>query len=212
MQLSSLPETALSARVRTASWAAHGDAEGSGFMAQLMAGELPAESFAQLVAQQWFLYDAIETAAVGVADPVLDRVAIPEVARAAALAADAAHWFGPDWRDVVSPLPETVQYCDRVRTVAGTWPPGLVAHHYVRSMGDLSGGPMIGRAAAKAYGLVGEGVAFYRFADLDDGPAYKARYRELLDEAPWSSEDQDRFIDEVLVAYALSTAMLDALA
>lgn len=212
MQLSSLPETAFSARVRTASSAAHGVAEGSGFMAQLMAGALPAPSFAQLVVQQWFLYDAIETAAVGVSDPVLDRVAIPEVARAAALAADAAHWFGPDWRDVVSPLPETVQYCDRVRTVAGTWPPGLVAHHYVRIMGDLSGGPMIGRAAATAFGLGGAGLAFYRFDDLGDAAAYKARYRELLDDAPWSSEDQDRFVDEVLTGYALSTAMLDALA
>src|SRR5690606_33730107 len=105
VQLSSVPETALSARVRTASWAAHGDAEGSGFMAQLMAGELPAESFAQLVAQLWFLYEAIEAEAAGVTDPVLDRVAIPEVARATSLAADAAHWFGPDWREVVSPLP-----------------------------------------------------------------------------------------------------------
>ena len=46
----------------------------------------------------------------------------------------------------------------------------LLAHTYVRYLGDLSGGQIIRRRVAKAYGVdvaSGEGVKFYDFKSLD---------------------------------------------
>lgn len=41
--------------------------------------------------------------------------------------------------------------------------------------------------------------------------AVKRQYRQLLDAAPWDAVEQDRFLDEVSVAYRLNVAMLDDL-
>ena len=50
---------------------------------------------------------------------------------------------------------------------AGPDPSRLLAHAYVRYLGDLSGGQFIRRRISKAYGLDdGAGVSFYEFRPL----------------------------------------------
>jgi heme oxygenase len=87
---------------------------------------------------------------------------------------------------------------------------GLVAHHYTRYLGDLSGGQYLGLSIAAAYGLDGEGHRFFVFEGVDP-PAFRARYRALLDEAPWSRAEQDMFLAEVTRAYRSNIDVLDEL-
>jgi heme oxygenase len=94
--------------------------------------------------------------------------------------------------------------------VAFTWPAGFVAHHYTRYLGDLSGGQLMRRALRREYGLDGPGTRFYEFPGVDPR-TFKQHYRHLLDTAPWDAVEQDRFLDEVSLAYRLNTAILDDL-
>merc|ERR1712136_376582 len=56
-------------------------------------------------------------------------------------------------------------YVDRLISIAKQDPVLLLAHAYTRYLGDLSGGQILARAAAKAFDLPsGRGSAFYHFA------------------------------------------------
>jgi heme oxygenase len=197
----------LSARVRAGTRGDHDAAQGSGFLDALAAGRLPRDAYADLTAQHWFIYQALERAGDSMgADPVAGDFVRPELARMPALDADLRYLVGPDFAERIAPLPATVAYRGRLDDVAGS-PPAFLAHHYTRYLGDLSGGQFLGPAIARAYGLNGEGHRFFVFEGIRP-PAFRTRYREMLDEIRWSPAEADAFLDEVREAYRLNIAVL----
>lgn len=205
--------TTFSEALRAASWGAHERAAESPYMGALIRGELSRERYADLVAQHWFAYVVLEEAVAAMSDdPTARRFTFPELERIPALEADLEYLLGESWRDRVEALPATIEYCDRLREVCFDWPGGFVAHHYVRYMGDLSGGQFVGRKVEQVYDLPDkQGVSFYVFDGVDDPTAFKDEYRRRLDEAPWDAEEQRRIIDEILVGYELNTKVLQQL-
>lgn len=204
--------TTFSEVLKAASWGAHEQATQTPFMQQLLAGELDRARYADFVAQHYFAYLVLEEAAEAMAaDPVASRFLDPALTRVPALRQDLEFLLGPSWADQVAPNEGTTTYCDRMRQVCFDWPGGFVAHHYTRYLGDLSGGQFIRRVVERTYDLTDqEGVRFYVFDDLD-AKAFKDRYRDELDRAPWDTDEQHRIVDEILAAYQLNTAVLDGL-
>src|ERR1700742_4490548 len=163
-------ELSFSERIKAASWTAHRHAEESTFVHALLAGELSRADYARMVAQHYFVYDALEAGALVMAeDAIAGTFVHPALARVPALAPDLAFLVGPDWRAEITPTAATAEYCARLREIVTTWPGGFVAHHYVRYMGDLSGGQVIRRVVQRTYALEdNEGAAFYVFDDIED--------------------------------------------
>jgi len=202
-----------STALRERSSRAHSGSEGAGFMSDLMKGEGTREDYVALVAQHWFMYDALERGAERMRrDPVASVFITDKLTRLPAIEADLAFLIGPDWREQISPLPTTRRYVDRIDLMATTWAGGFVAHHYTRYLGDLSGGQFIGRVMARRFGFETNGIGFYLFDDIADPAAFKEVYRTQLDAAPWDAAEKERVIDEVLLAYELNTALFDDLA
>jgi heme oxygenase (biliverdin-producing, ferredoxin) len=71
----------------------------------------------------------------------------------------------------------------RPRERCHTSPAHFIVHRYVRSLGDRSGIPLVGRSVAQTYSLGRDGVAFYSFDGIDDPKAYQA-YCARLDTLP----------------------------
>ncbi|MDI9891244.1 biliverdin-producing heme oxygenase [Microbacterium sp. IEGM 1404] len=187
---------------------AHSSSEGADFMTDLMNGSGTREDYVALVAQHWFIYEALEAATERMrVDPVASVFLSDKLTRLPALEADLEFLIGADWRERISPLPTTQAYVARIRRVAATWPGGFVAHHYTRYLGDLSGGQFIGRLMQRRFGFDTNGVGFYLFGDIADPEAFKNVYREQLDAAPWDADEKERVIDEVLVAYRFNTEL-----
>ena len=213
--ISDASEEGFSGAIRSATTAAHRDAERSGYFAALVAGDLALRDYGRLVVQHRAVYDALESAnGAMLADPVAGAFIDPAVVRLPALERDLVAVLGADWE--ASPeatlMDATVEYCDRLRSVAAEWPGGWVAHQYVRYLGDLSGGLYLRRAIEGAYGIDADtGTAFYDFPKVPDPVAWKNSYRARLDDAPWGADEQGRIIDEILVAYALNTRLLEEL-
>ncbi|WP_067495682.1 heme oxygenase (biliverdin-producing) [Actinoplanes sp. TFC3] len=204
MTLADLPTDRLSVRLRTGTRGDHDAAQGSGFLDRLAEGSLPREAYADLAVQHYFIYETLEGAAVAMAaDPVAGPFVFPALTRLPALAADLA-FLG---HEPVEPLPATHAYCERLREVAFDEPWGFIAHHYTRYLGDLSGGQYLGPAIAKAYGLDGPGHHFFVFEGVQP-PAFRTRYRELLDELCFTPADEECFLAEVTEAYRLNIAVL----
>jgi heme oxygenase len=199
--------------IRSASWALHQSAEGSHFMRDLMEGTIDREVYARYVAQLYQVYAVLEQAADTMRDdPIAGPFMREELRRIPALEADLRYFYGDDWAAELVPTEGTRTYCDRLREVGSGWPGGLVAHHYTRYMGDLSGGQMIGRAVERTYELHDHlGARFYMFDEITDLNEFKNGYRARLDEAPWDADERQRIIDEVLLAYRLNTQLLAAL-
>jgi heme oxygenase len=201
-----------SARLRHETRVDHERAENSPFISAYLAGRLPVEGYAALQGQLWFVYDALESATRTLrGDPVLRPFLDPRLDRLPSLEADLRHLVGADWPDQVHPSAATEAHATRIREVAGTWPGGYIAHHYLRYLGDLSGGRALGSMARKRYGLVEDGVRFYRFDGIPSPREFKDGYRALLDSAPWSSEEQARIVDEARAGFRLTEAMFEEL-
>ncbi|WP_424936963.1 MULTISPECIES: heme oxygenase (biliverdin-producing) [Bacteria] len=201
-----------SAALRERSSGSHSRSEHAGFMADLLKGEGSREDYISLVAQHYFIYEALETAGERMRnDPVAAVFLSDKLTRLPALEADLEFLVGEDWRERIAPLTTTRRYVDRIRQVGATWAGGFVAHHYTRYLGDLSGGLFIGRVMQRRFGFETNGVGFYLFDDIADPKAFKDVYREQLDAAPWDEAERERVIDEVLLAYRFNTELFEEL-
>ena len=198
--------------LRERTWSSHGESEGASFMSDLMTGKGTKADYIALVAQHFFIYQALEAAAARMSnDPVAVQFISPQLTRLPAITEDLRFLIGDNWLDVIEPLPTTVRYVDRLETVASTWAGGFIAHHYTRYLGDLSGGQVIRSLMQRQFGFETNGVGFYLFDQIAKPKQFKETYREQLDAVGWAPEERDRVIDEVLIAYAFNTELFEDL-
>jgi heme oxygenase len=200
-------------RLRTGTLDTHRAAERAPLMRDLLAGRLPLAQYAALLVQLRSVYARLEAASTVMRnDPVAGLFVSDRLRRLDKIDADITHIvhrLGPDASELPGLLPATVTYCRRIEVVSGTWSGGFVAHHYTRYLGDLSGGEILRRRLAAAYGLDGAGLSFYDFAEIDDPAAFKDEYRRKLNDAPWDAHEQERIVDEVIAAYRFNQAVFD---
>ena len=195
--------------LRERTWSNHGDSEGADFMSDLMTGKGTREDYVALVAQHFFIYEALEAAADSFADDAVAASFItPQLTRLAAIEDDLEFLIGADWRGQISPLPATQRYVDRIAAIAAQrWAGGFVAHHYTRYLGDLSGGQAIRRLMQRQFGFETNGVGFYFFDEIASPKEFKETYRDQLDAVEWDDAQRDRVIDEVVAAYKFNTEL-----
>lgn len=203
-----MTESALFSEIlKQRTWSAHGDSEHSGFMEDLMRGNGTREDYIELVAQHYFIYEAMEQRMEQLKDnPEIAEFSFPELIRIPSLEADLEHLLGADWKNLITPLPTTARYVERIRSL-GDWAGGLIAHQYCRYLGDLSGGQIIKVRMQRFFGFEKSGVEFYMFEGIDNPREFKTIYRDKLDSIGWDNEQQNRVVDEVLIAYQLNTEL-----
>lgn len=190
--------------VRTTTAERHSAAEHSSFMTDLMKGELNAEAYTRLLEQYEFIYDALETVGAEYRrahHPLTQPFDRPGLDRLTAIRADLKHLAGED-HDAAC-LPATARYVDRIRATADH-PERFLAHHYLRYLGDLSGGQAVAALMARHYEVPAEGLSMYRFPDLPKPKIFKDQYRALLDEAPFTPEQREAFLEEAIAGFDLN--------
>ncbi len=189
----------LSQLIREASKDAHVAAERSPFMAALMQGDLPSEAYFDYIAQLAPIYEAIEKWEGKL--PFFDR----RLDRFERIIAD-LEYVGT--RVVCD---ETITYVKHIKKlVKAKDEVRLVAHHYTRYLGDLSGGQAIGALVARNLSIPPNFLSFYDFDDIGDRVRYKETYRENLDTVI-QEKDYQKFIDEVILAFEYNRKIFEAL-
>lgn len=205
----------LSEALRTHTAQAHEEAEHSTFMNDLLTGKLDAQAFIKLQEQSWLFYTALEAAAractedsraAGLLDPRLERKETLEADL------DKLH-ENTTWRDNVTATAATASYVERLESIEAAKDfPRLVAHHYVRYLGDLSGGQVIARLVNREYGVSEEALSFYCFEDLGKLKPYKDNYRAELDALELTAEERAALLDEASDAFRFNQQVFQALA
>ncbi|WP_407929822.1 biliverdin-producing heme oxygenase, partial [Corynebacterium mendelii] len=195
----SVDQLPLSKALKVSTARAHARAEHSSFMQDLMDGRLDVAAFVSLQEQSWFIYRALENAARTVADdPLAASIVDPVLERVGSLEHDLDVLHGrAGWRCEVAALPAVVAYVDRLDEIAADKDAArLIAHHYVRYLGDLSGGQVIARMMQRHYGLDGCVLSFYSFDRIGKVKPYKDRYRAALDALPVDAVTRERVLRE----------------
>jgi heme oxygenase len=172
---------ALAERLRLETRALHAEAERTGVMAELLHGRLGRAAYCALLRNLHAIYAALE-AALGAhrGDAMIGAVQSPALLREAALAQDLETLHGPAWRDDIDVAPAATEYVLRLQALAAEASPQLVAHAYVRYLGDLHGGQLLKRRIAAQLGLGDAGTHFYEFGDASQVQALIARFRGAL--------------------------------
>lgn len=213
MDTSSQP---LSLALRTTTATAHESAERSSFISELMEGRACYSAFVALAAQQLVIYQALEEVLAQhyrghrLLAPVDDR----RLDRVAALEHDLSVLVGDDYEvrladGSLSLCPATVAYAQELRE--RHTPEVILANHYVRYLGDLSGGQVIATLAARHYDVPQEGLTFYRFPGIDKLKPYKDDYRAALDSIEMTPQERERTLDAALRAFQLNESVFAAL-
>ncbi|MFI0419825.1 heme oxygenase (biliverdin-producing) [Spongiactinospora sp. 9N601] len=200
------------AELREATWGEHDAVAGLPYINALLDGRLPREAYAAMVAQHYFVYQALEGVSQALADdPIAARFVFPELYRLQALTRDLTALHGPGWRDLIEPVPATRELAGRIERTAA-WPGGYIAHHYTRYLGDLSGGQVVRSRLQRIYGIErGGGADFYIFDEIPSRPRFKQEYRRRLDALPIDAGERARIIEETLLAYRLNGELLAGL-
>jgi heme oxygenase len=196
----------LSQRLRAETRDAHVLAERSGIMATLLRGKITRDAYVSLLRNLAGIYRPLEeeldrhaghAALVGIDLHALRRLASLEN-DIAALDVDAPH-------DAWAEQPATREYAARLRELGRSSPELLLAHAYVRYMGDLSGGQMLKNVVAKSLGIGDDepGLAFYAFPRIADPVPFKHAFREALDAAERVVPSADAIVREAQSGFAL---------
>ncbi|MDK4295257.1 heme oxygenase (biliverdin-producing) [Corynebacterium accolens] len=197
----------LSVALREETAHAHENAERSAFMQRLISGELTAEAAADLGGQLWFVYESLERAVRSVANtPIASAVADPRLERRFALEADLAALVGGDWREKIRILPATASYVARLEEISGS-AVEVVAHHYVRYLGDVSGGQVIAARLGALYDIEPDALNFYDFSAIGKIPPYRKGYRERLDSLILTADEREALLVEAQRAFAFNSAI-----
>ena len=197
--------TTLSVALREGTRTDHDHAEGADFIGALMSGRLPLGAYIALAAQQHAIYGALEAAVTTTrtGEPRLAALFDPLLDRTAAIEADLDYLTEGLWRADTptaewSALPATERYVEAINEAT---PLQLIAHHYVRYLGDLSGGQVVRRRLQETYGLSEAGLAFYTFAGIERIKPYRDGYRRALDELALPADQQAVVVAEAQAAF-----------
>ena len=157
------PETTqerFSARLKESTKHVHDNAEHSTFMEDLMGGSLNTEAYLRLINQYVHIYEALEAVSEhyrAEPSPITEPFTHPGLDRAEYIRAD-IRALGQEG-DIDAPLPATAEYVERIRATINS-PERYLAHHYLRYLGDLSGGQAVAALVTRHYGIPAEAVSY----------------------------------------------------
>jgi heme oxygenase len=214
MRSSNVAHLPLVERLKSGTAAMHRRVERGAFMSRLLHGEIERGTYLALLHNLRAIYGALEAALVRhAADPGVAPVVLPELFRCRALDLDlqvlsrAQAHIGPSLR------PAAVQYVQRLGELDITTPALLVAHAYVRYLGDLNGGQALRRVVARGLSLQGSaGTMFYDFGDDAGRRQLIARFRNGLAAVEARTPDAQAIVAEAVGAFERHEALFEQLA
>ena len=167
----------------------HRRAETRPFVKVLFSGKVDPKLYATYLKNQHPMYEILEVCAM----PHGLFNGLPEIRRAPAILSDYIELWGADSTEQPKLCPVVDEYIKYILSIKDD-PKKLMAHIYVRHMGDLSGGQMIAKR------VPGSGK-YYQFGDNPDAikDAIRAKLDDsLADEAKVCFDFAAKFFDQMM--------------
>ncbi|WP_300262613.1 biliverdin-producing heme oxygenase [Clostridium sp.] len=192
----------------------HSVAEKTGFLKRLLEGKASTESYAEYLLNLYEVYKAIEINLEKYSDnKVVKEFATPEVYRAEVILKDLKFLLGENL-NTIKPLASTRAYVARINEISQNDPELLIAHAYTRYLADLFGGRTIYGMVKDLYKIDEEGLNYYKYDTLSDGPEMKGfvmNYHNKLNNIELNEKMKEKFINEVANSYVYNIAISNEL-
>ncbi len=210
-----MPEN-LSLELRQQTSDLHRTVESRPFMAALLAGQLSQNAYCLMLRNLEPVYSALESALnLNLSRPAIARLNLPNLYRASSLQADLQTLHGNPWQSDLALLPACVAYCSHLENLGQKAPDLLVAHAYVRYLGDLSGGQMIQKILVKSWGMSAlrgsPGLHFYDFGEPQSVAHQTKDFRATLDAMSGNDDLVSALVQEAKLAFAMHITLYDEL-
>jgi heme oxygenase len=208
-QFVSSVEVPLSLKLRQGTRQEHRAVEALSFIRSFLRGVVDRSSYLRMLVDLHHVYTNLEEL-LGSLDSGAALLSLypPTLWRAEALAHDVAYYRADPALSRSAPSRSALHYGEYLQRLGREQPLLLLAHAYTRYLGDLSGGQILRRIAARALGVSGpQGLAFYDFPAIPDLAAFKQQFRDRLDALALGPEAQSRLVSEARHAFALSGAI-----
>jgi len=202
----------LSEDLRVSTRHEHRRAELSPFITALMQGSRSLEDYTRYLINMAWLYEALEAkCSEGV--PLVGSEALwdERLLRMSSITSDLENLGVIKWRSTTKPSAAMSSYIAHLDDVTGRDDPRLVAHHYTRYLGDISGGQAIAALVARHYGATEEQLSFYRFEGIDNLVRFKESYRETLDRIELTPDQHRDVVSEAKNAFVRNQRVFDDL-
>jgi heme oxygenase len=199
----------LAQQLREGTQQSHTTSENTAFMKCFLKGVMERKPFAKLMADLYFVYSTLEAEISRHREhPVVGKIYFPELERQQKLEEDLAFYWGEDWQNQISASPAGKVYVGRVKEISKTQPERLIAHSYVRYMGDLSGGQSLKKIARSAMDLPpNRGTGLHEFDAMPTVEAkreFKAKYRDALNSISVDEETVSAIVEEANYVFQLN--------
>jgi len=206
-------QSVLSLALREGTLELHRQLEHSAFMQTLLRGQMDRARYCALLRNLHAIYAALEDALRRQgAHPWLAVARCAGLSRTSALALDLAMLHGDLWRSDLELQPAARNYVRHVQHLEHAAPGRLLAHAYVRYLGDLSGGQILRRIVRASLALDGPGgTAFYSFGSPEQAAALARQFRHGLDALDLDASGVDVLVDEAAEAFALHGPLFEQL-
>jgi heme oxygenase len=202
----------ISTLLRNSSRPAHQDAENSGFIVKLMRGQLNLDAYKNYLINMAWLYTALEKqASSGAPLTTTETIWDSRLERVESITQDLANLGVSDWKLTTKPTRAMQSYIEHLESLDGRSDLRLVAHHYTRYLGDLSGGQAIAALVARHYQVLPEQLNFYNFTKIDDLVRYKEQYRSALDGIKVQGPELETLVEEVKLAFEFNQKVFEDL-
>ena len=202
--------TELAIRLKEGTKESHSAAENTKFVASFLRGVVDYEEYRKLLTNFYYVYDTMEQRIRETEDPMVQAIKSEDLERKEAIERDLEYYYGPEWKEKQEPSEACNKYCHRLNEVAEKDPYLLIAHHYTRYIGDLSGGKILKEIAARVLKPpVGKGLDFYEFPSIPNAKEFKNNYRSVLDNLDCDEQQINALITEANYAFRLNMYMFD---
>lgn len=203
-------QNGLAARLKAETRQLHALAERSGAMADLLHGRLGRGGYCALLRNLHAIYAALEAGLDS--QPPDGRLWRAELRRLPALEQDLDALHPGAWRNQAPLAPAGAAYAARLRELAQTEPTLLLAHAYLRYLGDLHGGQMLARLIRQQAWLDGvDATAFYAFGEPARVEALRQDFRAGLDALQLTEPQADALVAEACEAFRRHQQLFDEL-
>ncbi len=197
-------------RLKQATRALHIEVERAGVMRHLLAGRIDRAGYTALLRNLAAIYATLEPLLAEHRGHRWLRCILDDALfRGPALAADLQTLGGIQGEALA---PSAQRYRLHLQRLGADSPGLLVAHAYVRYLGDLSGGQMVRRIVGQSLQLSTDaGLRFYDFGDTAQAKALAHGFRQGLASIDASADEQQAICSEAQLAFALHRDLFEEL-
>lgn len=181
----------------------HAQAERAGVIEALIHGRISREQYCLLLRNLFVIYESLEHGLSRLrGHQCLAPFDFPALFRVTSLSDDLVKLHGASWSEQLVVCSAAAAYQERLEVVQEISAEQLLAHAYVRYLGDLSGGQMLRKIVAQALQLSpGEGVSFYEFGTPAEVAGHLRDFKSALGQLALTDMQQREVIEEAKWAF-----------